>query len=73
MQTKPTTGITQGQRLYELKHPKFIRVWTASIGGESMLVPNPAHQVDWKFITAAAKQSYEVEARTHHLTCTGGN
>lgn len=63
--------MTPGQRLYEMKHPKYITVYrTRHPWAEPLIVESPETPVPWEFLTERCRQSYETEAKTHHLTYT---
>ncbi len=63
--------MTNGQRLYEHKNPPTIPM-VPYIGrmfatrDDIVYVKNENH-IPWQFLTAKAKQSWEVSAEGHHL------
>lgn len=62
---------TKGQQLYEIQCPKTIRVIPAgrafSSADDVIVVPNPVHHPDWKFLTADCKAKWESYAVGHNL------
>ncbi len=63
---------SNGQILYEHKHPAKIRVIPVSkrafaTADDVLLVDNPVFQVPWQFLTVDCKQSWEVTAKGHNL------
>lgn len=59
--------ITNGQRLYEHRHPQFVRLYTRRVFGEPIDVPNPVHVVPWRLLTERCRETYEREAQGHYL------
>lgn len=59
--------MTNGQRLYEHRHPRFITLYTRRVFGEPVEVPNPVHIVPWRLLTEQCRETYEREAQTHWL------
>ena len=67
---------TKGQILYELLHPGYLRVVLFenhhfATYDDSFLVENKTY-LPWYAISETSKQNYELQAKTHHLTCGGG-
>jgi hypothetical protein len=63
---------TQGQRLYEYKHPSHIRVIPVearqfATADDVIVVPNPTHHVPWHLLTEKCRQGWEQTAIGHHL------
>lgn len=60
---------TKGQRLYEHENPKFVTVvlYSDTFRQNPFTVPNPEEPVDWKFLTAACRETYERRAVGHNL------
>lgn len=63
---------TQGQRLYEYKHPSHIRVIPVharsfATANDVLVVPNPEHHVPWRFLTEECRQGWELTAVGHYL------
>lgn len=62
------TNKTHGQLLYERLNPKFITVYADRTPWASpMVVENPKFVVPWYAITQRCKDSYESQAKGHHL------
>lgn len=59
--------MTDGQRLYQWRHPKYIRVFSSRVLVDPITVENPKDVVPWSCLTERCQQSYETEARTHYL------
>jgi hypothetical protein len=59
--------MTNGQRLYEHRHPRWVVLYTARAFGEPVQVPNPNHIVPWHLLTQRFRDSYELEAQGHYL------
>jgi hypothetical protein len=58
---------TNGQLLYEYKHPSTVRVYAAADAFRTQPLQMEQHQVAWKFLTAASRESWERSAVGHHL------
>lgn len=59
--------MTPGEKLYNIEHPRCITVYRSRTPWASpMLIPNPEHVVDWKFITNECKALYEARAVGHN-------
>jgi hypothetical protein len=63
---------TNGQLLYEHKHPATIRVVLAderafATKDDVFEVPNPAAPVAWRFLTESCRKSWETSAVGHYL------
>lgn len=63
---------TDGQRLYESKHPALLLVVEFSnrkfaTADDAFLTPNPATPTPWHLLTKRAQRSWEDSAVGHHL------
>ena len=64
------THKTAGQRLYEIKYPRYVKVcaWEDRHFAESpVYVENPTTPVPWKLLTKREQGQWEAYAVGHHL------